>query len=1189
LRCKACIKALPKGINTLDFSYFKKGILSMTRINRIVVQGFKSFAKLTEIPLGGRFNIVLGPNGSGKSNVTDAICFVLGKLGAKGLRAEKTANLIYDGGKTNKPSKSAMVAIHFDNSDSTFPKPEQEVIVSRRVLPSGSSIYKLNGKTVSRKEVIDLLSIAKIDPNGYNIILQGDIAKFTEMSPVSRREVIEEIADITLYEEKKHQALLELKKVDEKLNEAKIVLTERKTYLDELRVEHAQARKYKEMTERIEENRATYIALQIEDRQTRLNSLNEKAGKLDEEESRINSAIGKHKEELDKLKAEIESVNSEIEHKGEKGQIEMHNKIEQLRVEHSTNSARAEACKEELSKIAQRRAQLKHQHGDLQEKLASLELTQKELESQKKRLEAEKQELSAKLAQFRAKHKLEDTTKLEAELDELDSKAEQLSSQMLQLREEHQNSLREKDRLQIQLENIGQRIEKLAEVESQNKKELQQLKQIKIEFKSAIVDLNATLNEESSTAAKLSHARQELQASREELAKLRERRSSLNEQIAGNIAIRRILELKDKKVHGTVSSLGSVKSQYSLALEVAAGARLRDIVVDDVDTAVRCIRHLKQHKLGTATFLPLDKLKTPIQSPSSHKGAAGVHGLAIELINYLPKYEKVFRHVFRNTLVVDSLEVAKRLGVGTARMVTIDGDLAEASGAMIGGYRKKREQALGFQEEEVGKHLTETQSRVIELQKLVDSLEGKKQKAEEKAIQLKHHKAELEAQIIRIEKSLHLESEDLDATAKQKEVLKANLKAADKRLDESAKSLSALTKQLTAAKLQKEKLKQKLAQIKDPKVLAEMNSYEERLRKLQESSLGIESNLKNIGLQREEVYGKEQGRVLDILKQLDKEEAGFEKELVEKHAANERLGKQLAELEKKSEEFYSKYKALFKTRNSLGDSQREVEVNIASLNERLRGLELKRNSLSLDMATLKAQLAGLEEEFKPFANVKLLEGKTLGFLKSEISRYESMVAAFGSVNLKALDIYDQVQEEYLSLQKKREGLVKEKEDVDNLMHEIEQKKKGLFMQTFEILNKNFQSFFEKLSTKGVAYLRLENEENPFDGGVEIKVKLSGKRYMDIRSLSGGEKSMTALAFIFSIQEHEPATFYIMDEVDAALDKRNSEKLAKLISKYSDKAQYIVVSHNDYMIQEADTIFGVSMGDHNISKVISLKL
>ena len=305
----------------------------------------------------------------------------------------------------------------------------------------------------------------------------------------------------------------------------------------------------------------------------------------------------------------------------------------------------------------------------------------------------------------------------------------------------------------------------------------------------------------------------------------------------------------------------------------------------------------------------------------------------------------------------------------------------------------------------------------------------------------------------------------------------------------------------------------------------------------------------------------------------------------------ETLQSQIMELKVASvEKLQSKYKELFKVRNSLVDKLRELDIKKAELNEQTRQIELKLNQISLDRATIKAQLAGLAEESKQFKDVELIEGKSIGELKREIDRYEGMVATFGNVNLKSLEIYDSVEEEFKNLTEKRETLLKEKEDVEKMMYEIEIKKKGLFIKSFEKLNEKFQEFYKKLSVKGgEAFLTLENEENPFDGGVVIKVKRVGKRFVDLRSLSGGEKAMTALSLIFAIQEYNPATFYIMDEVDAALDKQNSEKLGKLVKEYSSKAQYIVISHNDFIIQEADTLFGVSMSEHGISKVISLKV
>jgi chromosome segregation protein len=247
------------------------------------------------------------------------------------------------------------------------------------------------------------------------------------------------------------------------------------------------------------------------------------------------------------------------------------------------------------------------------------------------------------------------------------------------------------------------------------------------------------------------------------------------------------------------------------------------------------------------------------------------------------------------------------------------------------------------------------------------------------------------------------------------------------------------------------------------------------------------------------------------------------------------------------------------------------------------------NNISLRNAAVSAELAGMEKEYERYQGLELITDKSDTALKSEITRFENMVSEMGNINLKALEVYDSVEKEYKNLLGKKDMLGKEKEDVLKLMAEIEIRKGELFMKTFDKVNENFKLIFDSLTGKGQAYLLLENPEKPFDEGVRIMVKISGQRFMDIRSLSGGEKSLTALAFIFAIQEYEPASFYVLDEVDAALDKHNSEKLSKLIRKYANNAQYVVISHNDAIISEADTLYGVSMDEHSASNVISLKI
>ena len=321
-----------------------------TRINKMVMHGFKSFAKHTEILFGGSFNCVLGPNGAGKSNVLDALCFVFGKISAKSMRAEKSANLLYNGGKTGTPAKLAEVCITLDNSKKTFPIETQAVEISRIVNQKGNSLYRVNGEKRTRQQVLDLLYSGKIDPDGHNIVLQGDIIRFMEMASEERREVIEEISGIGIYEDKKHKAMNELEKVEVKLSEANIILKEREAHLRELKKDRDQALKYKEIQTDIVDHKATYINLQQKERIGRIEELDKKINENKNQIEQINNIIAEHKNKITSFKTEIKNINMELDEKGEKEQINLRNQIGEIKEGLIKAGARTDTLKSELKK-----------------------------------------------------------------------------------------------------------------------------------------------------------------------------------------------------------------------------------------------------------------------------------------------------------------------------------------------------------------------------------------------------------------------------------------------------------------------------------------------------------------------------------------------------------------------------------------------------------------------------------------------------------------------------------------------------------------------------------------------------------------------------------------------------------------------------------------------------------------------
>ncbi|GIU69559.1 MAG: hypothetical protein KatS3mg002_0795 [Candidatus Woesearchaeota archaeon] len=297
----------------------------------------------------------------------------------------------------------------------------------------------------------------------------------------------------------------------------------------------------------------------------------------------------------------------------------------------------------------------------------------------------------------------------------------------------------------------------------------------------------------------------------------------------------------------------------------------------------------------------------------------------------------------------------------------------------------------------------------------------------------------------------------------------------------------------------------------------------------------------------------------------------------------------LEEKEKAEAKFFAQFKELFNKRNKLSEEIAKQESEVSKKQEDARTIEQKMNILSLQLAEVRAQLSGMMEEFKQYEGIELFNNKPESEILREIAQFEKLLLDIGAVNMRALEIYDVIEKEYKTFIEKKEKIKTERESVLIMINEIDSKKKELFMKTYEILNHNFKVIFGALSNKGEASLELEDTNDPFNGGVQLKVRITGTKFLDIKSLSGGEKSMAAIAFIFAVQEYSPAPFYIFDEVDAALDKKNSEQLSKLIKSYSNKAQYIIISHNDAIISEADNLYGVSMNEHGISKVTSLKI
>jgi chromosome segregation protein len=1124
------------------------------------------------------------------SNILDAICFVLGKSSSKSLRAERSSHLIYNGGKSKQPAKQAEVSIFFENSDKVFPLPEDEVKVTRIVRQSGDSIYKINGKTRTRQEVTELLGSARIDADGHNIILQGDIVRLVEMSPEERRQLVEEVAGVSVYEEKKQQAIAELERVDERLHSADITLRERGRQLDALKQEREQALKHKELTDGVKSHKATLLSLQAGRARTKLQGLEERGAEHRGRLEALNAELFRLREDIRLRKEERDRIQSEISAKSNVEQRELSRQVEGLKVRHAELKAALANAASQLQGLAKRREELAKEQEELGQSEKQLDAQRAALKDTWADLERQLAELGQRLARFKAQHGLDETGEIEQRITELDKAAEELAAELQSVNQRRVELIREKDKLDMHVQFIDTEIARMKEVEAEHRQELEQLRKNRESLKAAVLELNRLLKEDSQRALDLARLTEERRQLAEEQGKLEVSAAQAKQAMTGQMAVQKVLENRSRlgEIYGTVAELGQTESRYATALEAAAAQRIHSIIVEDDGTAGKAIKYLKSQRLGTATFLPLNKVR-PVPRDARLKELAdseGVHGFAIDLITFDERFANAFSHVFGNTLVVDSIDVARRLGIGKARMVTMDGDLCEVSGVMHGGYRHKS--AGVFKDKELAERLAKARERLLAVEGDMSAIEEARQEALGRITELRQKKATLEGDIIKAERALKLKPDELDASSYTKEELLKKQADVGEQLRALDDGLAGKNRMLADLKIEKTQLRAKLDERRSPDVLAELRMLEARRKELEEGKLRIEGELRGLD-QRAGIERDAQG-IAAALKEIERDEQHFTLDRKQTAGLLKAAEADLQEKEGQLERFQVQFKELFERQKQLEQEIGGRETAALEQDAKAKQEEICLNVLSEKESNVKAELARLEAEQALYEGVPLLEGSEEA-LAAELPKLEQQLAAIGLVNLRALSVYELAENEYKGLQEKRQAVETEKEDVLRLMAEIEGRKRELFMTTFTALAANFSQTFSQLTTKGAtAELELESKDDPFMGGLRIKVQLAEGKFMDIRSLSGGEKTMTALAMLFAIQEYEPASFYVMDEVDAALDKGNSEKLASLIRKYSQRAQYVMITHNDAVMTAADIVYGITMkADEGMSKAVSLRM
>lgn len=1129
-------------------------------ITGIEIDNFKSFAKKTSIPFLEGFTVVSGPNGSGKSNIIDSLLFALALASARGLRAEKLTDLI----NINSSKNTAEVAITF--SDGTE--------IRRRIKRTASNYYSynyLNGRLVKQNDVIEFLAKIGIKPEGYNVVMQGDITRIMEMSDGERRRIVDEIAGVSEFEGKKAQALDELEVVRERIEREEVVLFELNARLEELKQEREQALQYQHWKERLDYFQRCRATARVREMRAEHASLTAQITDQNLALERALADLGIEENDLAYLKGDLADVDVEINEKSGTEYLKLIAALEEAkgRIKVAEGSiARLKKEKDENLEGINR--------AFLDEKRAAERV--KACTEQVRALSIDRANLAMECAA--AKAKIEN---FEAEISQGGKEAEDLKQQLFSLMEEagakktrrsellhEQDLLIEKSRMRTsEIERLEARLAEVRTGYGTLEAGIGEARKASEASAAEKAALDRRLSETESTLfarrSSLERLRKEIQTDERELMRLEAQQQSRDG--AGGPALEAVLSMDG--IYGTVAQLGRAPPEYATALDVAAGGKLRYVVAEDDTVAAGAIQYLKEGRLGRLTFLPLNKMKPREYPPVRDHG---VIDYAVNLLSFDRQYDLAFQQVFGSTVVVDTLENARRL-LGKYRMVTLEGELLEKSGAMTGGFLKKK-QGGGFGaavEDEIAQvshALAGKQEEAAEFERSIGRLTAEVDDGRQKRAGIEQGLARYALVIEEYGRRIASQKAEEERVGRDLAVLKgeveesaSSLAAVESGLDDIGNALATLNGKIDG-------LKKKLDDTEIPRLTEEL----ERARREHE---GVDRRLRNkeadiVDAQRERQYferrvqelSAERDRLAEKNRGIDDEVAAAGEEIASARA-------EIAELEGRQQSFSSEIAALRTKRD-------EIAAKITAAEKRCAGLNAQADRIRLLVLTLTEKADALATEIE---SLQIDEGEdtdlSLAEIEEGIAEADRSLRAIGAVNMLAIEEYGKVAERIEDRTRKKEVLSAERTSIIERIEHFDRMKYDSFMTAFRAIDANFREIFARL-TAGSGHLVLDNEEDPFSGGLTFAVQPRGKKVQLLSALSGGEKSLTTLAFLFSIQTYLPAPFYAFDEVDMFLDGSNVEQVAAMIRELSRNTQFITVSLRKPMIESADRIMGVTI-------------
>lgn len=1178
-------------------------------LKRLELQGFKSFADKTILEFKPGITSVIGPNGSGKSNISDSIRWVLGEQSIKSLRGAKSEDIIFAGTQNRKSLGFAEASIVIDNSDGKLPIEYSEVTVTRKIYRSGETGYYINKVPCRLKDILELFMDTGIGKDGYSIIGQGKIDEILSNKSEDRRHIFEEAAGIVKYRVRKAESEKKLEQTKLNLLRINDIISEIESNIDPLKMQAEKAKQFLDLREELKNIEVGLFLYNIESYKEKLEQIVKDIEIMENHKQEEVEKQEKLQKNKDDLKIAIDNLTSKIEEVQNLG-FESSNKIEKINSEISiskeriiNNNQNEERIKNEIKECEERIEELEEEKKQKVEKKDSLfsnkEKFEKELDEKQEELKKIMEKMSTKELEIEGKKQL-----LEKYTDEKYEKSSNINAQDVN----YQNIQKRQNNLKLEISEViseldGQRdtkqelSSKFFEIENKRSKlvnEIEEVSKQKQECENKINEFDISINKiVDEMRMKKSRLNFLIETEKEKEGYVKSVKSIL-------IACDRDLNLK-KGMHGVLANLISVDKKYETAIEMCLGASLQNIVTENEQDAKKLVEYLRKNNLGRASFLPITTVKGKKIDKIKSK-TNGVIGIASDLINTDKKYRQIVESLLGRTVIVDDMDTAINLAKQNSysfRIVTLKGDVINPSGAIQGGsVQTKTVNILGR-----SKEIEELKNNINLLDEKVKALQEDKVKYQESV-----------SSVIETAKEFEKSLQEIDityATEKQK------ILAIEEKIDSSQIRLS--------------KLKQESKKNEEQKIEIQNNKEEEK-RKIEEIELEVQklneviqefaslnkdnqkyvddlnfdiTNLKISVSSFDESGTSIDEMILRINQDIENNKKSIENknnELNVKNEENKELNNKITELNNEVIEIKNlvansstKVEELKASRLKNNEELAKIEKDISSqfdviedLKEHCVKIDVKKTKLEQDLEQV---INTLWEEYEITPNNAGDYKKPDNVLttQKQVNTLRNNIKDLGSINIDAIEEYKKTKERYDFMCEQRLDLDVTAGKLRKIIYDMTETMKNQFSEKFKQINKNFSEVFVELFGGGKAELILNDEDNILECGIDIKVQPPGKKLQNMMLLSGGEKAFTAIALLFAILKINPAPFCILDEIEAALDDVNVYRYAEYLKKFSNDTQFLVITHRKGTMEAADTVYGITMEENGISKLLSMKL